>query len=66
MFVRSFVTSIVLNFVESSQIESASIRSESTQLPSELISETVTINGKLNKIINIIILATHSMPKKGQ
>ena len=65
MFVRSFVTSIVLNFVESSQIESVSIHSESTQLPSELINVTVTINGKLNKIINII-LATHSMPKKGQ
>ena len=45
LFVPSYVTSIVLNFVESSQIdqlESVSIRSESEQLPSELISIMVT------------------------
>ena len=44
LFVPSYVTRIVLNFVESSQIESVSVRSESTQLPSELITATT---GKL-------------------
>jgi Na+-translocating ferredoxin:NAD+ oxidoreductase RnfD subunit len=47
LFIPSYVTRIVLNFVDSSQIESVSIRSESTQLPSELITATVTIAGKL-------------------
>ena len=50
LLVPSYVTRIVLNFVESSQIESVSVRSESTQLPSELITATVTIAGKLCKI----------------
>ena len=43
----SYVTSIVLNFVGSGEIESVSIRSESEQLPSELISVTVKIAGTL-------------------
>ena len=43
----SYVTSILLNFVESGQIESVPIRSESEQLPSELISVTVKIAGTL-------------------
>ena len=46
LFVPSYVTRIVLNFVESSQIELVSIRSESTQLPSELIT-TVTTAGTI-------------------
>ena len=41
--VPSFVTDIVLNFGESSQVGSVSIRSESTQLPSELITATIVI-----------------------
>ena len=41
--VPSFVTGIVLNFGESSQVGSVSIRSESTQLPSELITATVVM-----------------------
>ena len=45
LLVPSYVTSIVFNFVKSNQIESVSIRSESVQLPSELISMTVTIAG---------------------
>ena len=49
LLVPSYVTRIVLNFVESSQIESVSVRSESTQLPSELITATVTTAGKLYK-----------------
>ena len=44
LLIPSYVTSIVLN---SSQIELVSIRSESTQLPSELITATVTTAGKL-------------------
>ena len=40
----SYVTSIGLN---SSQVGSVSIRSESTQLPSALIAATVTTAGKL-------------------
>ena len=40
LFVPSYVTRIVLNFVESNQIESVFIRSESTQLPSELTTAT--------------------------
>jgi Na+-translocating ferredoxin:NAD+ oxidoreductase RnfD subunit len=47
LFIPSYVTRIVLNFVESSQIESVSVRSESTQLPSELTTATVAIAGKL-------------------
>ena len=46
LLVPSYVTRIVLNFVESNQIESVSVRSESTQLPSELITATVTTAGK--------------------
>ena len=42
MLVPSYVTRIVLNFVESSQIEFLSIQSESMQLSSELISVIVT------------------------
>ena len=42
----SYVTRIVLNFIESSQVGSVSIRSESAQLPSELINVTVTISSK--------------------
>ena len=45
VFAPSYVTRIVLNFVDSSQIESVSIRSESTQLPSQLITATVTTAG---------------------
>ena len=41
--VPSFVTSIALNFSELSQVGSVSIRSESTQLPSELITATVVM-----------------------
>ena len=53
LLVPLYVTRIVLNFVESSQIESVSIRSESTQLPSELITATVTTAG--NYYNNIIM-----------
>ena len=49
LLVPSYVTRIVVNFMESSQIESVSVRSESTQLPSELITATVTAAGKLYK-----------------
>ena len=45
LLVPSYVTSIVLNFIESTPVGSVSIRSESTQLPSELITATVTIAG---------------------
>ena len=47
LLVPSYVTRIVINFVESSQIESVSVRSESTQLPSKSITATVTTAGKL-------------------
>ena len=46
VLVPSYVTRIMLNFIESSQVDSVSIRSESAQLPSELISVTVTISSK--------------------
>ena len=43
VLVPSYINSMVLNFVDASLvIESVSIRSESMQLPSELISVTVT------------------------
>ena len=42
VLVPPYVNSIVLNFVDSSQVGSVSIRSESTQLPSQLISASVT------------------------
>ena len=43
VLVPSYINSMVLNFVDTSLvIESVSIRSESMQLPSELISVTVT------------------------
>ena len=45
LFVPSYVTRVVLNFVDSSQIGSVSVRSESTQLPSELINVTVRTAG---------------------
>ena len=48
LFVPSYVTRIVLNFVDSSQVGSVSVCSESTQLPSELISAVMSIAGKLN------------------
>ena len=44
LLLPSFVTSIGLN---SSQVGSVSIRSESTQLPSALITATVTTAGEL-------------------
>ena len=47
------VSSIVLNFEEISLIESVSIRSESMQLPSELISAIVTTAGINLKLINV-------------
>ena len=49
LLVPSYVTRILLNFMESSQIESVSVRSESSQLPSELITAhaAVTTTGKL-------------------
>ena len=50
ILVPAYVTRIVLNFVELSQIESVSIRSESMQLPSELIRVNVTIAGE---VINV-------------
>ena len=50
LLVPSYVTRIVLNFIESTQVDSVSIRSESIQLPSELITATVTIAGKTVKL----------------
>ena len=44
LLLPSYVTSIGLN---SSQVGSVSIRSESTQLPSALITATVTIAGEI-------------------
>ena len=58
----SYVTSIVLNFVESGQIESVSICSESEQLPSELISVTVKITGTL---VIIIVFNTNNTQGHG-
>ena len=47
VLIPSYINSMVLNFVDSSlRIESVSIRSESMQLPSELISMIVTAVGK--------------------
>ena len=51
LFLHIYVTHIVLNFVDSNQIESVSICSESTQLPSELITATVTTAGSSVLII---------------
>ena len=46
MLVPSYINSIVLNFVDSSLVRDfVSVRSESMQLPSELISVTVTAMG---------------------
>ena len=46
LLVPSYITRITLYFIESSQVGSVSIRSESTHLPSELISVIVTIAGR--------------------
>ena len=47
LFVPSYVTRVVLNFVDSSQqVGSVSVRSESNQLPSELINVTVRTASK--------------------
>ena len=60
VLVPAYVTRVMLNFVELSQIESVSIRSESMQLPSELISVTVTIAGEvINVSYNDIPYACH-------
>ena len=46
VLVPSYINSMVLNFVDSSlRIETVSVRSESSQLPSESISATVTAVG---------------------
>ena len=55
LLVPSYVTRIVLSFIESTPVRTVSIRSESTQLPSELITAAITIVGKPTKI-NIICL----------
>ena len=55
LLIPSYVTSIVLNFIEASQVGSVSICSESTQLPSELITVTMTTVGKPIKINNCLI-----------
>ena len=59
VLVPSYVNSIVLNFVESSLslIKSVFIRSESMQLPSELISATVAVVGTCH-VTTIIIMLT--------
>ena len=58
VLVPSYINSMVLNFVDSSlRIESVSVRSESMQLPSELISVTVTAGGKCKLSINILIVS---------
>ena len=46
LLIPLYVTSMVLSFIESSQVGSVSIRSESTQLPSDLITATVILAGK--------------------
>ena len=51
VLIPSYVNSIVLNFVDSSlSTESVSVRSESEQLPSELINATVTTMGKCKSV----------------
>ena len=64
VLVPSYVTSVVLNFVDSIEVGFVSIRSESTQLPSELISASITTQSEsivefYNTIYNNVMWLIH-------